>query len=104
MAGYSEAEQAAQKRNRISAAARYRLRRMDAIEAYGGQCHHCGKVDFPAFMVVPLGGVHWRLRFPDPPPQGARNKMAWLARHGFPEGFVLACSPRCRAALQVPVR
>lgn len=104
MKGYSEAELAAQKRNRTSAAVCYRVRRMDAIEAYGGVCGHCGRVDYTAFMVVPRGRTRWRERFPDPPPQGARNKMAWLARHNYPEGFTLACSRRCRAALTAPVR
>jgi hypothetical protein len=72
---------------------------MDAIEAYGGQCHFCGSRDQSRMMIVPDGGAKWRERFPDPPPQGSRNKLAWLARHRYPSGFLLACSARCRAEI-----
>lgn len=104
MKGYSEAELARQKTNRKSAAVRYRVRRMDAIEAYGGVCAHCGKVDYATFMIISAVGQRWRERFPDPPPGGARNKMSWLARHGYPEGFTLACSKKCRSAIQTRTR
>lgn len=104
MKGYSEAELARQRSNRRSAAVCYRLRRMNAIEAYGGVCAHCGKVDYSKFMIIPTGGQRWREHYPDPPRPGARNKMAWLARHEYPEGFTLACSQKCRSALQARTR
>lgn len=80
---------------RRSATVRARVRRMDAIEAYGGQCWVCREHDPSKLMIVPVQGHRWRDRYPDPPPQGARNKLAWLAKHGYPEGFVLVC-PACR--------
>lgn len=98
----SKFEQAQQRHRaacRQSATLRARVRRMDAIEAYGGQCHFCGSRDQTGMMIVPDGGTRWRERFPDPPPMGSRNKLAWLAKHRYPAGFLLACSPRCRAQL-----
>jgi hypothetical protein len=96
---FEESEQAQRERTRKGATTLYRVRRMDAIEAYGGRCVWCGTIDYPNFMVVPAGGFVWREGVPDPPPQGARNKYAWLARHSYPEGFTLVCSSVCRARL-----
>lgn len=85
---------------RQGATVRARVRRMDAIEAYGGQCRVCGVRDPAKLMIVPIGSPRWRERYPDPPPQGARNKLAWLAKHRYPEGFVLVCGTDCRRVLE----
>lgn len=51
-------------------------------------------------MIVPIGGPFWRSQFPDSPPNGGRNKLAWLAKHGYPEGFTLVCSRGCLQRLR----
>lgn len=84
---------------RRGATVRARVRRMDAIEAYGGRCYVCGKTNWAGFLIVPVAGPNWRSAVPDPPAQGARNKLAWLAKHGYPESFTLVCGPGCRSAL-----
>lgn len=94
---FEAAAQAHQKRCRTGATLRHRVRRMDAIEAYGSQCVNCGSREQSSMMIVPLGGPRWRARYPDPPPAGGRNKLAWLAARGYPEGFALVCGPTCRA-------
>lgn len=97
--GFEESEKRHRQSNRTSAAVRHKLRRMEAIEAYGGVCSVCGAVDWSAFMVVPKDSTRWRDLVPDPPAQGARNKYAWLQRKGYPSTFALVCGAGCRGQL-----
>jgi hypothetical protein len=99
MSKFEQAQEQHRETCRRGATVRARVRRMDAIEAYGSQCVVCGIRDPEQLLIVPTGGFRWRSRFPDPPPQGARNKLAWLAKHNYPSGFTLVCSPACRAHL-----
>lgn len=97
---FEAATAAHQQRCRQGATLRHRVRRMDAIEAYGKRCRVCFETDQSRLMIVPLEGSRWRARYPDPPPAGGRNKLAWLAKHGYPEGFGLVCSQVCLQRLR----
>lgn len=96
---FEQAEQRHREVCRRGATVRARVRRMDAIEAYGAKCWVCGELNPAVLQIVPTAGPRWRERVPDPPAQGARNKLAWLAKHRYPEGFGLVCGPGCRSAL-----
>jgi hypothetical protein len=99
MSKFEQAQEQHRETCRRGATVRARVRRIDAIEAYGSRCRVCGEGNWAGFQIVPLAGPRWRELVPDPPAQGARNKLAWLAKHGYPDTFTLVCGPSCRSAL-----
>lgn len=98
--GFEEYQRRHRAAQRKSARTTYLVIRMEAAEAYGNACIECGQTCYNGFEIIPRGGRFWRDLVPDPPPQGARNKYAWLKRHGYPDTFVLVCGPACRARVR----
>lgn len=99
MSKFEQAQEQHRETCRRGATVRARVRRMDAIEAYGSKCVICGERNPARLWIVPVKGTRWREHYPDYPPQGARNKLAWLAKHRYPEGFTLVCGQDCRRLL-----
>lgn len=65
--------------------------REQAIERYGGACVGCGGTE--SLWVVPQPRTQVP-RYPGGKKMGSKDKLRWLARAGFPDGWELRCS-RC---------
>lgn len=83
----------------------YRVRRDQALEAYGRKCVVCENDHQAELSIVPKKGWTWsHLAGLKKPIRGGHEKMRWLEQQNYPDSHTLVCGPThsaCRKALQL---
>lgn len=92
---------AERRRKRFEESQRRRERmRQSAIDRYGQVCRVCGEPDRQRLQIVPAKGYRWTHELAGKKLRGSYQKLLWLKKHGFPDGFALVCGTECRRKLQ----
>lgn len=101
---YEEAKNRQRKAAQAAMQRLYRVRREEAIDAYGKVCVVCGNTDRTVLSIVPKKGWHWSRGNTEKPIRGGHEKLRWLAQNNYPDTHTLVCGPSfspCRYRLQL---